>query len=161
MKASLPYTQAHSLATKLIDRFATNCERIELAGSLRRRKSNRAIKTDRGTGCRNSSFGRRRIEQGGGGQGGWMPDAYQVDEARVWCDGQALSTPEEEDVFRLWGMEFVEPEFRTGDYVPVFVAQPPKPPQVFGPSQFIDRTAYRWLTRDECQALFAEQGVKA
>lgn len=38
MKASLPYTQAHSLATKLIDRFATNCERIELAGSLRRRK---------------------------------------------------------------------------------------------------------------------------
>lgn len=201
MKTALPYAQAHSIATKLIDRFAPNCTRIELAGSLRRRKSTVgdleliAIPTDalyaqlddllatgkirhreprRAWGQKlrsflmdtsgvtvqvdlflqpdpatlginymirtgSSEFSHRMVTRRS--QGGWMPDVYQVNEARVWCDGVALDTPEEADVFRLWGMEFVEPEFRTGDYVPVFVAQPPKPPQVFGPSQFIDRTA--------------------
>ena len=46
-------------------------------------------------------------------KGGYMPDDYQVNGARVWDrNHQALETPEEEDVFRLWGMDWVDPRER-------------------------------------------------
>lgn len=44
--------------------------------------------------------------------GGYMPDDLRVDEARVWRNGVVLDTPEEADVFDLWGMDFIEPEDR-------------------------------------------------
>lgn len=51
--------------------------------------------------------------------GGWMPDHYQVEDARVWRNDKALETPEETDVFALWRMDYVEPERRTPAYIPV------------------------------------------
>lgn len=50
--------------------------------------------------------------------GGWMPDCYAVKEARVWQGETPLHTPNELDVFSLWGMEYVEPQQRTDDYTP-------------------------------------------
>ena len=41
-----------------------------------------------------------------------MPAGYQVSGARVWHLGELVETPEEEDVFRLWGMDVVEPRER-------------------------------------------------
>lgn len=44
--------------------------------------------------------------------GGLMPDRYRVHEARVWDGAATLDTPEERDVFAVWGMEYVPPEKR-------------------------------------------------
>lgn len=44
--------------------------------------------------------------------GGYKPDIYEVEHARVWRDGVAQSTPEEESIFDLWGMEWMAPEVR-------------------------------------------------
>lgn len=44
--------------------------------------------------------------------GGYKPDWATVDGARVWRNGVALETPEERDVFALWGMEWIEPRER-------------------------------------------------
>ena len=47
---------------------------------------------------------------------------YLVKNARVWdrATGEALDTPEEKDVFRLWGMEMPAPEERTEMFMPVW-----------------------------------------
>lgn len=42
-------------------------------------------------------------------KGGLRPDKYEVSQARVWEGSRALSTPAEEDVFRLWRLEYPEP----------------------------------------------------
>lgn len=42
-------------------------------------------------------------------QGGLMPMAYKVEGARVWCGIDLFETPEETDIFKLWGMDFIEP----------------------------------------------------
>jgi DNA polymerase/3'-5' exonuclease PolX len=45
--------------------------------------------------------------------GGLMPTQYRVSEARVWrSDGIAMETPEEIDVFKLWGMQYIKPQER-------------------------------------------------
>jgi len=44
--------------------------------------------------------------------GGYMPDQYNVREARVWENSVALPTPEEESLFELWGMDYIKPENR-------------------------------------------------
>lgn len=44
--------------------------------------------------------------------GGFKPDWATVKDARVWRAGVALPTPEEKDLFELWGMEYVRPEDR-------------------------------------------------
>lgn len=44
--------------------------------------------------------------------GGWMPDAYIVRDARIWLLHEAQETPEEEDVFRLYGLDWIAPEYR-------------------------------------------------
>ncbi len=59
-------------------------------------------------------------------EGGWMPDWFKVDKARVWQDGEAIPTPEEEDIFKLWGMVYVVPEERTDNFRPA-VLRPTKP----------------------------------
>lgn len=51
--------------------------------------------------------------------GGWMPDCFQVEDARVWWQGKTLDTLEERDVFGLWGMDYVVPELRTAEHKPV------------------------------------------
>lgn len=56
--------------------------------------------------------------------GGFMPDCYQVREARVWAGARLLETPEEQDVFDLWGMDYVLPPQRTDWYEPKFSAAP-------------------------------------
>jgi len=45
-------------------------------------------------------------------QGGFMPSGFSVKNARVWCDGEPLPTPQESDVFDLWKMAFVDPRYR-------------------------------------------------
>jgi DNA polymerase/3'-5' exonuclease PolX len=45
-------------------------------------------------------------------QGGYMPSNLKVSGGRVWIGNQVMVTPEEKDVFKLWGMEFVEPKNR-------------------------------------------------
>lgn len=44
--------------------------------------------------------------------GGYKPDGLEVREARVWQGNEMLDTSEEEKVFALWGMDFVEPAAR-------------------------------------------------
>jgi hypothetical protein len=44
--------------------------------------------------------------------GGYKPDIYEVTDARVWHDGTAIDTPEEEIVFDLWGMKWIAPQER-------------------------------------------------
>ena len=44
--------------------------------------------------------------------GGYKPDIYEVDNARVWQNGTALATPEEEIIFDLWGMNWIAPQKR-------------------------------------------------
>jgi DNA polymerase/3'-5' exonuclease PolX len=53
-------------------------------------------------------------------QGGFMPDCYQVHEARLWAGQKLLETPEERDVFALYGMDYVVPPQRTDGYDPRF-----------------------------------------
>jgi DNA polymerase/3'-5' exonuclease PolX len=45
-------------------------------------------------------------------KGGLMPDDLSVNGGRVWCNGAALATPEESDLFTLWGLDFIEPQDR-------------------------------------------------
>ena len=44
--------------------------------------------------------------------GGFKPDGIEVKDARLWRNGAALATPEEQDVFRVYEMAFVEPQDR-------------------------------------------------
>lgn len=44
--------------------------------------------------------------------GGYKPDGYEVRSARVWHNGATVETPNEEDVFDLWKMPFVDPRER-------------------------------------------------
>ena len=43
---------------------------------------------------------------------GWCPDSMQFCGGRLWWDGVALDTPEEEDVFREMGIPYMLPEER-------------------------------------------------
>jgi DNA polymerase/3'-5' exonuclease PolX len=44
--------------------------------------------------------------------GGAMPEGVRCSDARLWHGGQALDTPEEEDVFLALGLDFVPPPER-------------------------------------------------
>lgn len=188
----LPYRQVMPLAEKIVERMASACERIEIAGSLRRKAAfvgdielvaipkfvrpvmgqtptecwgwseldhlltdwDKAKKIDilkgdklRGKKRRyvqfgfasnagqtyivdlfiqpdpatwgvnlmirtgSSEFARRMMTMRC--QGGLMPDCYMVQDARVWCGGEVVPTPEEQDVFALWEMEYIHPEGRS------------------------------------------------
>ena len=57
-------------------------------------------------------------------QHGFMPDCYQVRDARVWAGAKLLETPEEADIFALWGMDYVLPPQRSDYYDPRFGEAP-------------------------------------
>lgn len=65
-------------------------------------------------------FSQRMVTPRGDYRKGIMPAQYYVSEARVWLNGTALDTPEEEDVFRLWGIEYIPPQSRTDTVEVVF-----------------------------------------
>ncbi len=44
--------------------------------------------------------------------GGLMPDDLHVEGGQVWRRGEALYTPEETNLFDLWGMQYIAPEQR-------------------------------------------------
>lgn len=44
--------------------------------------------------------------------GGFMPSHLKVKEGRLWNGDTVLDTPEEEDVFSAYGIDFIEPERR-------------------------------------------------
>lgn len=183
MKTKLSDAIMRPLADSLVSRFAPNCARIEIAGSLRRLKSEigdieivaiptpalyeqldslladgkirhvapkrwgqklRAflfdtiggytIQVDMFLQPDPATFGVNFLIRTGSSEfsklmvtprsrGGFMPDGYKIKEARVWRGDVALPTPDEVDVFALWGMAYVEPQQRTADYRPVFNAQ--------------------------------------
>lgn len=56
--------------------------------------------------------------------GGWMPDGYQVRDARVWAGARLLETPEEDVIFHTWGMDYVLPPQRSDYYDPKFAPPP-------------------------------------
>jgi len=186
MKQKLPYATMHHLASTLCERFNPYCTRIEIAGSIRRKKpecgdielvavptpelyhrldellaagtiqhvtkkrwgeklrsflittvrSGQAVQVDLFLQPSPATWGVNFMIRTGSGDfshrmvtsrsaGGWMPDCYRVKDARVWHGERALATPEEGDVFRLWGMDLVPPELRTEHYKPVRMEPPP------------------------------------
>lgn len=192
MKSKIDYTVAADIASKVMAKLRPNCERIEVAGSLRRMKSQVGdielmivptealyaqldalmdagkirhvapkrwgeklrsfMMTTTGsnpldvqfdlflqpdpatwgvnmmirTGC--AEFSHRMVTKRG--QGGLCPDCYTVKNAMVWDqDGAVVDTPEEADVFRLWGLDMPSPEERTENYIPMWAEV-----DSFGPS---------------------------
>lgn len=183
MKTKLSLAVASHIADMLIAKFADNCDRIEVAGSIRRQKPEigdlelvaigrpalyvqldellaanhirhtehkrwgqklRSFLFDLKSGTTvqvdmflqtpatwginmllrtgSSDFSRKMVTPRS--QRGFMPPQYHVKDARLWCDGVALDTPEETDVFRLYGMDYVAPIDRTDFYKPRFHAVP-------------------------------------
>jgi DNA polymerase/3'-5' exonuclease PolX len=177
MKTKRPYAQVMPIAEKLVEFLGLFCDRIEIAGSLRREKAmigdieivavpildrdllgeptglsaidhilpalskditkngqkqkqfmytsggveiyqvDLFLQPDPATWGVNfllrtgsADFSRRMVTPKH--KGGYMPAGYQVKGARVWHLGEKVETPEEEDVFRLWGMDVVEPKER-------------------------------------------------
>lgn len=175
--AKLPYEQMHKVASRVVERLAPACHRIEIAGSLRRRElmvgdieivavpkldldlfgnPTSVSEVDRllagwpltllknGPRYKQFSFvgslgniykvdlflqpdpatwGVNFLIRTGSAdfshkmvtprwQGGYMPNDFRVEEARVWQGGGKLLTPEEADIFELWEMDYVEPSER-------------------------------------------------
>ena len=177
MKTKRPYADMLPIAQALADRLRPACLRIEIAGSLRRRKS--AVGDIElcaiGEPCHNlfgeptgatyidsvldslgvtfhkngqrykqfawpisgghcqvdlflaypynwgliymlrtgpGEFSRRFVTSKN--QGGYKPDRYEVRDGRVWQAGKKVFVPmpEEIDLFRAWGMDWIEPEAR-------------------------------------------------
>lgn len=53
----------------------------------------------------------RRVVTGAAG-GGWMPEGWRVKDGAVYAGGNGVATPEEADVFRVLGREYIEPSRR-------------------------------------------------
>lgn len=178
-KIKLPLPQAEKLALKVVNALAPGCERIEIAGSVRRKKpmvgdieivaipkmisidlfgevkvsslddvlrslvnAGRLVQGDKDgdklktfyipaveglkldlfittpeqwgviftirTGS--AEFSKQLVTQKY--KGGLLPDDLHIAGGRVWRGNEALSTPEEVDVFKVTGVEWVEPEER-------------------------------------------------
>lgn len=45
-------------------------------------------------------------------KGGLMPNKYTPRDGRLWQAGQAINTPEEEDIFRLYDLDYIDPQQR-------------------------------------------------
>ena len=50
--------------------------------------------------------------------GGLLPSCYRVKEGRIWYKKQAMETPQERDVFKLLGIEYIEPKDRKLGFQP-------------------------------------------
>lgn len=172
-----PYNQVNTVASTIVEALAPACHRIEIAGSLRRRKPmvgdieivaipimhanllgdpldtsevddvlarwpvtlskngpkykafelewqagwtfkvDLFLQPDPATWGVNflirtgsSDFSHRMVTPRA--QGGSMPNDLTVRDARVWRHGVAQETPEEADIFRLWGMQWIDPKER-------------------------------------------------
>lgn len=177
----LTYASAFTIAQTLYGRLLPFCERIEVAGSVRRRKAQigdiELVAIPRGNQLHRAlderlSDGRIRhtdpkrwgekwrafqmdvpgipwavkadvfivtpetwgvqlmIRTGSGvfsrnmvaaqSIGGFMPDGFKVQDGRLWRNGELLETPEEVDVFRAYGLDYVQPEDRTDEYRPSY-----------------------------------------
>lgn len=46
-------------------------------------------------------------------QGGFMPSNYRVKDGAIWSHNHIIETPEEIDVFNLYGMSYIEPKARS------------------------------------------------
>ena len=182
----MPLATAQHIANQLADRFAPHCERIVIAGSIRRNKAeigdielvcipkNRRLHEYLDglmAGCKiepvapkcwgekwrsfvvlmkrsvrvdvfmvaPETWGVHLMIRTGSGIfsrnmvspvsiNGFMPELLRIQEGRVWLASDLalrkyapLETPEEEDVFKLWGMEFVEPRLRMDTYKPAML----------------------------------------
>lgn len=172
-----PYEQVLRIALQMVERLQPVCERIEIAGSLRRKKPeigdieliavpildrnlldevmypsplDRMLAGWPITLAKNGNRQKQFIFKASGGttyqidlflqpdpatwgvnlllrtgsaefskrmamhkrHGGWMPDDLVMEGAKIKRDGVIIPTPEERDVFELWGMEYIEPEDR-------------------------------------------------
>lgn len=60
---------------------------------------------------------------------GMMPARFKFKGCLLYCNGDLCEVAEEEDIFRLFGMAYVEPQQRTDDYTPTLtpVVAPVKP----------------------------------
>lgn len=172
-----PYNQMRAIAAGLVERLRPACQRIEIAGSIRREKEligdieivaistpltdlfgeptgrsqvddllsawpisikkngqkyKQFIYTGKVSGDQytvdlflpsaetwaviymirtgSADFSRQMVTKRS--MGGLMPNGLSVADGRVWLNGAVLDTPEEVDVFKLWGMDFVEPKDR-------------------------------------------------
>ena len=45
--------------------------------------------------------------------GGMLPSNMKIKDGAIWCNGKAMFTPEETDVYKLIGAPYVEPGRRT------------------------------------------------
>jgi DNA polymerase/3'-5' exonuclease PolX len=61
------------------------------------------------TGC--SDFSHRLVTPKR--EGGLCPSNYHVKDGRIWWLDQPFETPEEADVFRILGLDWIDPERRT------------------------------------------------
>lgn len=178
MKTKIPYEKALEIATRIKNLLAPACERIEVAGSIRRKRPTVGdieivciaatqpdlfgdsgqsllepalekfvadgvlLKGDK-NGARYKEFyipGENGLkldlfitthDQWGliftlrtGGEefskkfvtkkryGGFMPSNWRVHEGWIWDGAQKIATPEERDLFKLIGLDWIEPEQR-------------------------------------------------
>lgn len=175
MKHSTPYQIAIETAAAFLDPLASACDRIEIAGSLRRKQDTvgdieivcipkmiqskttdlfglsmeinlleerlrclrafkpnaKQVQIDLGTinidlfivtpetwGVQfmirtgSADFSKWMVTKRQ--QGGALPSHLQVKDGRIWSGGLPLETPEEADVFRVCGLDWIAPEMRIG-----------------------------------------------
>lgn len=174
MKQKFPLLEAREIAQTVTARLMSYCERIEIAGSIRRNKpeigdieivaiprkhydffgeptSDHALNSvtwsDFGKLVKNGSkykqielneginldlfivtppaqWGVQLMIRTGSADfshrfvtvkqhGGLLPSCYRVKDGAIWYGEQMVETPEEQDVFNLLGLNFIEPEKRT------------------------------------------------
>lgn len=105
------------------------------------------------TGC--ADFSHRMVTRKSAG--GWMPDWYEIKDAKVWCDGEDLLLEDERDIFDLWGIDYVEPTERTDSYRPVQFY--PVRPATEKRDMFSEETFVPVETARAMQPVASEQGT--
>jgi DNA polymerase/3'-5' exonuclease PolX len=172
LKMSLPF--ARNLAERMVAMLETGCERIEIAGSIRRKKTevgdveivliplplydlfgepmygagrieDALIREGFELSKNGDYFKQAHLPNGGVNfdiflttpekwgmiytirtgsadfthwlvtskqQGGGLPSNMKAADGRIWCNGKAIDTPDEADVFRVIGLDYIAPEKR-------------------------------------------------
>ena len=174
MKTKLPLSDALFVAERLVDRLSIYCQRIEIAGSVRRKKSGvgdielvaiprfetdlfgassdihlldvfdwecvgrivkgghkyKQIELEEGVNLDlfivtpPAQWGVQFMIRTGSAEfshrlvtprkhGGLMPSNYRVKDGAIWSNSHIIATPEEQDVFDLIGIPFIDPVART------------------------------------------------
>ena len=165
MRSEIPYSEAKKIADSIVELLRPHCDRIEIAGSIRRKKSivgdieivaipkpydtglfesgiatvvNRWKKVKGDLPCKYTqrilpegikldlffaepgNFGLIYAIRTGSAEyshkvlaTGWVKKGYKSEGGYLYNDGRQREIPEEEDLFRLIGIPFVEPELRS------------------------------------------------